>query len=93
MFAHPRFGLVTDPTRFAGEDEAQITFKWNQHINVAMNDFESGEVTDRTFEAGVLVAADKEGVEIFASHRFAYVSIPPLDFSRTDQEFSPVFNF
>ena len=36
----PSSFFVADPTGFAGEDEDGITGKRNEHVNVAMNDFE-----------------------------------------------------
>ena len=81
----PGLLLVADPAGFAWKDERGIAVEREQHVNVAMDDFESGGVQDGAFETGVLVSADDKGVEIFRSHAGADVFITAVDFVLTWQ--------
>jgi hypothetical protein len=58
-----------------------------------VNDFESRGVEDRAFKAGVLVAADNEGVKIVLLHPRADVSIAAIDFVLARQSDLRVFVF
>jgi hypothetical protein len=50
-----------------------------------MNNFESGCVEDGTFEPGILITADDEGIEIVGRHAGAYVFVAAGDFVLTWQ--------
>src|SRR5260221_8623571 len=60
--------LVADPPGLAGKDKNRIAGERNQHINVAMNYFETRGVTHGAFKTGVLVAAHDQGVDLFGFH-------------------------
>src|SRR5262249_32134311 len=72
--------LVTDPARFAGEKERGLTGKRQPSIDVAMHNFETGDVTNGAFEAGILIAANDECVKVVSRHGPAQVGITTVDF-------------
>ena len=59
--------------------------EWKQHIDIAVNNFESGCVENRTFEPGILIAADDEGIEFVGRHPGADVFVAAVDFVLTWQ--------
>ena len=80
-------GLLLSPIQraSAGKTQSWIALERNHRINVAVHDFEAGDVADGAFKAGVFVAADDERVEIFFGHGLARVFVAAVDFGFGDQ--------
>jgi hypothetical protein len=54
-----------------------------------MHNFKPGNVENRAFEAGVLVAANDESVQALALHGIADIFESPVDFRLTWQRLPP----
>ena len=80
FFLHERLLLVADPARLLREDQRRIALQRDENIHVAMNDLEARGVEDSAFEAGILVAADDERVDILFAHGGADVGVAAIGF-------------
>ena len=67
MFLYPRLSSCRRSSGLRGERPERVAFERKQHVDVAVNDFETGDVTDGAFESRVLIAADDERVKVFRS--------------------------
>src|SRR5919198_74778 len=63
---------VRDVAGLAREDDCRLGLERQQHIGVAVDDLEAGEIRDRALEPGVLAAADERRVEPVALERRTY---------------------
>src|SRR4029077_2899161 len=52
----------------------------DQHVYVAMNNLEVGYIANGAFKAGILIAADDQGVDLFDFHGRADIFVTPVDF-------------
>ena len=71
--------MYEDGTGLAGKDVCRSAVDGQQHVRVAVHDHEAAEIRDRSFEAGVLVAAHDHRIEAVARGCLADEPVPPLD--------------
>src|SRR6266436_5203533 len=72
--------FVANPTCLTRENENRITGERDQRVDVTMDNFEIGHVAHSAFEAGVLVAADDQGIDPFRFHGRANIFVAALNF-------------
>ena len=75
LVVDPRVAVLTDVAGLGGEDDRRVTFPRQQHVRVAVDDLESGQVADGALEAGVLAACDDERVQIVLRERVAHEAV------------------
>ena len=89
FFLHERLLLVADPAGLLREDQHRIALQRDEHVDVAMHDLEARGVEDSAFEAGILIAADDERVDVLLAHGGADVGVAAGDFGLSGQIRSP----
>ena len=72
--------VLADVARLAREDDLRLPSRRHDHIGVAVDDLEAGEVRDRPLEARVLAPGDDQRVEIVLRHRGADILVPASQF-------------
>jgi hypothetical protein len=92
LIFNPGFGFIAYPTRFPRKYERWFTFQRNYDVYVPMNDFKPGNIEDRAFETGVLVAANDESVQVFTLHGITDILESPVDFRLAWQRIPPEAN-
>src|SRR5258708_210626 len=85
----PGLGFIAYPTRFPRKYERRFAIQGNQNVNVSMYDFKPGNIENCTFEAGVLVAANDESVQVFTLHGITDILESPIDFCLAWQRLPP----
>src|SRR5580704_18026429 len=80
MLFHPRFDFVADPTGLPRKHQGGFAFERQHCVDVAINNFKTGDVQDSTFETRILIAADDERVETGTLHGSADVFVATIDF-------------
>ena len=70
--------VLADVARLGREDDLRLPVGGHDHVRVAMDDLEAGEVGDRALEAAVLAAGHDQRVQVVLRHRGADVPVPAL---------------
>src|SRR5205807_4850185 len=58
----PGLGFVADPAGFTRKDQRGLARQRQKNIHIAVHNLEPGRIEDRALKAGVLIAADDQGV-------------------------------
>ena len=70
--------VLADVARLRREHDVRLPVRRHDHVRVAMDDLEAGQVRHGTLEARVLAAGDDERVEVVRGHRGPDVRVPSL---------------
>ncbi len=79
LILDPRRPVLPDVACLGREDDRRVTLARQQHVCVAVDDHKAGHVGHRTLEAGVLGAADDDGVQVLFRHRVADEPVAAVD--------------
>ncbi len=87
MLPRPVVEDLLDPSRavlahvasLARKDDEGVAVRRHDHVGVAVDDLEPGEIRHRTLEAGVLAAGDDQRVQVVPGHRCAHVRVAALE--------------
>ena len=80
FFANERSFLITNPAGFARKNENGIAGERDKHVDVTVNNFETGGVPHGAFESGILIAANDQGIDLLGFHRGADIFVAAFDF-------------
>src|SRR5258705_551089 len=80
LILDPGLFLVADPAGFQGKNQSDLALLRENHIGIAVHDFETRHVAHRALEAGILIAAHDQRVQAVALHGLAKVTVAALDF-------------